>query len=237
MIAAARSGRCVDSRQARGAAVDARQTAQMVTRPDVMKEPPDGELTRLLRAWQHDATCAGTELVPLVYGELKKIAAARLRSERDGHTLQATALVHEAWLQLMRQHGAEWQNREQFFAIAARMMRRILVDHARRRHAAKRGDGAAQADVDELAGHLASPLPDERLIALNDALDRLAAVEARLAQVVEFRFFAGLSVEETAAVMSLSPTSIKRDWAAARAWLFLELQPDSDLPAKPSSRP
>jgi RNA polymerase sigma factor (TIGR02999 family) len=189
-----------------------------------MTVPSDHELTRLLRAWQDGAAGAGTELVPLVYRELRKIAAARLRAERDGHTLQPTALVHEAWVRLMRQQGADWQSREQFFAIAARMMRRILVDHARRRQAAKRGEAPIEADVDELASRLASPLPDERLLALNDALDRLAALDARQAQVVEFRFFGGLSVEETANVLSLSPTTVKREWATARAWLFRTVQ-------------
>ena len=189
-----------------------------------MTVPPDGQLTRLLHAWQRGDASAGDRLVPLVYAELRKMAANRLRGERDAHTLQPTALVHEAWLRLMRQHGADWQNRAQFFAIAAQIMRRILVDHARRRLASKRGDGATPLDVDELADIIASPLPDDRLVSLNDALDRLATLDERQARVVELRFFGGLSVDETADVMALSATTVKREWATARAWLFREVE-------------
>ena len=186
--------------------------------------PDDPQLTSLLLAWQRGDQGAANELVPLVYAHLRNIAANRLRSERDGHTLQPTALVHEAWMRLMRQHGADWQNRSQFFAIAAQIMRRILVDHARRRLASKRGDGAAVVDLDELADAIASPMPDERLLSLNDALEQLAALDERQARVVELRFFGGLSVEETAEVMDLSPTTVKREWATARAWLFRAVQ-------------
>ncbi len=186
-----------------------------------MTTPPgDGALTALLQAWQRGDSGAGDALVPLVYAHLRNIAANRLRAERDAHTLQPTALVHEAWLRLMRQHGGDWQNRAQFFAIAAQIMRRILVDHARRRLAAKRGDGAAMVDVDELADAIASPMPDERLVVLNDALEQLATLDERQARVVELRFFGGLSVEETAEVLALSPTTVKREWSTARAWLF-----------------
>ncbi len=186
--------------------------------------PPDRELTRLLRAWRAGDENAADALVSRVYAELRGMASNRLRAERDGHTLQPTALVHEAWLRLNRQHGVEWQNRAQFFAIAARTMRRILVDHARRRLAFKRGDHAAMLDVDELANVLASPVPDDRLVLLNEALDRLATLDERQAKVVELRFFGGLSVEETSEVMSLSPTTVKREWATARAWLLREVQ-------------
>ena len=186
--------------------------------------PSDGELTELLLAWQRGDPSAGEALVPLVYAHLRHIAANRLRGERDAHTLQPTALVHEAWLRLMRQHGADWQNRSQFFAIAAQIMRRILVDHARRRLASKRGDGAAMLDIDDLADAIASPLPDERLLSLNDALEQLTVLDERQARVVELRFFGGLSVEETADVMALSPTTVKREWATARAWLFRAVQ-------------
>lgn len=184
----------------------------------------EGDLTALLQAWQRGDPDAGEALVPLVYAHLRGIAANRLRGERGAHTLQPTALVHEAWLRLARQHGGHWQNRSQFFAIAAQTMRRILVDHARRRLAAKRGDGAAMVDVDDLAEVIASPLPDERMLALNDALDQLSALDERQARVVELRFFGGLSVEETADVMTLSPTTVKREWATARAWLFRAVQ-------------
>ena len=177
-------------------------------------------VTGLLLAWQQGDARAADELVPLVYAHLRSIAANRLHAERDGHTLQPTALVHEAWLRLMRQHGITWQNRSQFYAIAAQIMRRILVDHARRRLASKRGDGAAMLDVDELADVIASPMPDDRLVALNAALEQLSALDERQARVVELRFFGGLSVEETAEVLTLSPTTVKREWATARAWLF-----------------
>jgi RNA polymerase sigma factor (TIGR02999 family) len=188
-----------------------------------MSTPPGAQLTRLLEAWQRGDTRAADELVPLVYAQLRRIAAAKLQVERGAHTLQPTALVHEAWLRLMQQHGANWQSRGQFFAIATQAMRRILVDHARRRHAAKRGDGHANVDVDDLDGVISSPLPDDRLIALDDALRQLAAADERQARIVELRFFGGLSVEETANVLDISPSTVKREWATARAWLFREV--------------
>jgi RNA polymerase sigma factor (TIGR02999 family) len=162
-----------------------------------------------------------------VYAELRRIARMKLGGERSGHTLQATALVHEAWLRLMQQHGTGWQNRAQFYAIAAQAMRRILVDHARRREAAKRGAGESMADVDELSDVLASPVPDEQLVALDAALETLAALDERQAKVVELRFFGGLTVEETGEVLSLSPTTVKREWATARLWLFRAIQQKS----------
>jgi RNA polymerase sigma-70 factor (ECF subfamily) len=188
---------------------------------------PDPQLTRLLEAWQHGDSAAADKLVPLVYSELRRIAASKLRSERDGHTLQPTALVHEAWLRLMQQHDSGWQNREQFFAIAAQAMRRVLVDHARKRHAAKRGDGEAPVDVDEVSQILTVTLPDDRLLALDDALEGLAALDARQARIVELRFFGGLSVEETASVLAISPTTVKREWATGRAWLFRAMHGDA----------
>jgi len=187
----------------------------------------DAQLTRLLEAWQSGDSAAGDKLVPLVYAELRRIAAAKMRAERGGHTLQPTALVHEAWLRLMNQHGSGWQNRDQFFAIAAQAMRRILVDHARKRHAAKRGDGDASVDLDEVSRALAVTLPDERLLALDEALKGLAALDERQARIIELRFFAGLSVEETASVLGISPTTVKRVWATGRAWLFREMNGES----------
>ena len=192
-----------------------------------MTGAPDPRLTQLLQAWQQGDQPAGEQLVPLVYAELRRIARMKLGGERSGHTLQATALVHEAWLRLMQQHGAGWQNRAQFYAIAAQAMRRILVDHARRREAAKRGAGEPMADVDELADVLASPVPDEQLVALDAALETLAAMDERQAKVVELRFFGGLTVEETGEVLSLSPTTVKREWATARLWLFRAIQQKS----------
>jgi len=193
-------------------------------------EPPDPQLTRLLEAWQGGDADAANRLVPLVYAELRRIAAAKLRSERGGHTLQPTALVHEAWLRLMNQHDSGWQNRGQFFAIAAQAMRRILVDHARKRHAAKRGEGEAPVDMDEVARVLTVALPDERLIALDEALEGLAALDARQARIVELKFFGGLSVEETAGVLGISPTTVKREWATGRAWLFRAMNGDRPSP-------
>jgi RNA polymerase sigma factor (TIGR02999 family) len=192
-----------------------------------MAEAPDPRLTQLLQAWQQGDAPAGEQLVPLVYAELRRIARMKLGGERAGHTLQATALVHEAWLRLMQQHGAGWQNRAQFFAIATQAMRRILVDHARRRQAAKRGSGEPPADVDDLAEVLLSPVPDEQLVALDVALERLTAIDERQAKVVELRFFGGLSVEETAEVLALSPTTVKREWATARLWLFRAVKEQS----------
>lgn len=189
-----------------------------------MAEAPDPRLTRLLQAWQQGDAPAGEQLVPLVYAELRRIARLKLGAERAGHTLQPTALVHEAWLRLMQQHGADWQNRGQFFAIATQAMRRILVDHARRRQAIKRGAGERMEDVDELADVLASPVPDGQLVALDSALAHLAQMDERQAKVVELRFFGGLSVEETAGILGLSPTTVKREWATARLWLMRAIQ-------------
>jgi RNA polymerase sigma factor (TIGR02999 family) len=192
-----------------------------------MTESPDPRLTQLLQAWQQGDAPAGERLVPLVYAELRRIARMKLSAERGSHTLQPTALVHEAWLRLMQQHGAGWQNRAQFFAIAAQAMRRILVDHARRRQAAKRGAGEQVVDVDDLADVLVSPVPDEQLMALDAALEQLTAIDDRQAKVVELRFFGGLSVEETSEVLGLSPTTIKREWATARLWLFRAINEQS----------
>jgi len=186
----------------------------------------DPKLTALLQAWQRGEAGAADEVVPLVYAALHKIAVNRLRSERGGHTLQPTALVHEAWMRLSTERESGWQNREQFFAVAAKTMRHLLVDHARRRLAAKRGDGAPMAAIDELADVIASPLPDQRLLDLNAALDHLSVLDERQARIVEMRFFAGLSIEETAGVLALSASTVKREWATARAWLYREVQHD-----------
>jgi RNA polymerase sigma factor (TIGR02999 family) len=186
------------------------------------ESPPSG-VTRLLRAWQRGDDGASDELVPAVYEELRRLAASRLRNERGSHTLQATALVHEAWLRLADQRG-NWENRAHFFAIAARTMRRILVDHARRRATAKRGLAVTGVPIDDVMDLLPAPMPDDRLLALDEALDRLATLDARQAQVVELRFFAGLSVEDAANLLEISPSTIKREWATARAWLFDAIQ-------------
>ena len=183
-----------------------------------MSDEPS-RVTLLLRDWQRGDPRAGADLAVAVYDELRRLAASRLRQERGNHTLQPTALVNEAWLKLVDQH-AGWQNRGHFFALAAQAMRRILVDHARRRHSAKRGSDPLTVPVEDVLDLLPSPLPDERLLAVDEALTRLAALDPRQAQVVELRFFAGLSVADTAQVLEVSPTTVKREWASARAWLF-----------------
>jgi RNA polymerase sigma factor (TIGR02999 family) len=152
-----------------------------------------------------------------------------LRRERPNHTLQSTALVHEAFMRLIEQHDVQWKSRAHFYGIAAQMIRRILVDYARAQNAEKRGSGAIKLELDE-----ALALPQEScldLIELNDALERLAEYDPRLSRIVELRFFAGLSIEETAEVVGLSPASIKREWASARAWLFREMRGDRAKPA------
>jgi RNA polymerase sigma factor (TIGR02999 family) len=194
-----------------------------------MSDSQNAQLTRLLEAWRRGDSNAADELIPLVYAQLRRLAAVKLRRERAGHTLQTTALVHEAWLRLMKQHGANWRNRGQFFAVAAQAMRRILVDHARKRLADKRGDGAQPVDVDRLSNILANPLPDDRLVALDHALERLAALDDRQARIVELRFFGGLSIEETADALEISPATVKREWATARAWLFRAIEGASPL--------
>jgi RNA polymerase sigma factor (TIGR02999 family) len=186
-----------------------------------MVAPAHGDVTALLRDWSGGDPRALERLMPLVYGELRKLAASYLRRERSDHTLQPTALVHEAYLRLVDQRGVDWHNRAHFFGIAARMMRRILVDHARRRQAAKR-DGAAyrisgSGDLVE-AGH------DPDLLALNSALDGLEALDPRQARIIELRFFGGLTVEETAEVVGISTATVKREWQTARAWLARELR-------------
>jgi RNA polymerase sigma factor (TIGR02999 family) len=179
------------------------------------------DVTGLLLAWSGGDRGALERLLPLVYGELRRRAHARLRRESPGHALETTDLVHEVYLRLVDQERARWQNRAHFFAIAARLMRRILVDHARSRRALKRGAGQAPVSLD-LAPTLAAA-PQMDYVALDEALQRLQALDERQGTVVELRFFAGLSVEETAHVLSLSPATVKREWATAKAWLFREM--------------
>src|SRR5689334_12830409 len=194
----------------------------MFGRLPVMASGPAPDVTQLLAQWSSGDEAAMDQLFPLVYGELRRLASAYLRRERSNHTLQSTALVHEAFMRMVHQHDVQWRNRAHFFAIAAQMIRRILVDYARSQHAEKRGAGAVRLELDAA---LAIPLKtDVDLVALNDALDRLAELDARQSRIVELRFFAGLSIEETAEVMQLSPATIKREWNSARAWLFRELR-------------
>jgi RNA polymerase sigma factor (TIGR02999 family) len=172
----------------------------------------------LLRAWGKGDAQAGEELVPLVYRELRRRAAAYLRSERADHTLQPTALVHEAYVRLFGQDKITWQNRAQFFGVAARMMRRVLVDHSRRQHAAKRPSAGVKVVLDDRVGST-SPL-DCELMLLDQALTELASVAPRQAQIVELRYFGGMSEHEVASVLDLSRATVTREWQAARVWLY-----------------
>lgn len=184
-------------------------------------EHDDHRMTELLLGWSDGDDESRAQLMDLVYQELRRIAGAQLRGERRDHTLQATALVNEAYLRLIDQTRVQWRNRAHFFGIAAQLMRRILVDHARRQRAAKRGGGATVLAINE---EVAAGLErDFDLVALDDALAQLQAFDARAAQLVELRFFGGLTIEETSEVMQLSPATIKREWSTARAWLHREM--------------
>jgi RNA polymerase sigma factor (TIGR02999 family) len=186
-----------------------------------MPDPrPQGEappaLTNLLRAWGRGDQAAGERLLPIVYGELKRQAERHMRRERRDHTLQPTALVHEAYLRLAGSHGLEWKSRAQFFAIAARVMREVLLDHARRRRAAKRAGWRVSLTAEALAAPAGAGLD---MLDLEQALAELALLDPVQTRVVELRFFGGLGVEETAEVLGLSPRTVKREWQTARAWL------------------
>jgi RNA polymerase sigma factor (TIGR02999 family) len=180
------------------------------------------DVTSLLIDWSKGDRAALEELMPLVYGELRRLAGAHLRREKPSNTLQGTVLVHEAFLRLVNQRGVNWRNRAHFFGIAAQMIRRILVDHARANHAAKRGSGGVKLEIED--GMAVANQKELDLVGLDDALNRLAAMDERQGRIVELRFFAGLSVEETAEVMGISTPTVKREWSSARAWLFRELQ-------------
>jgi len=177
--------------------------------------------TALLQAWGRGDRAAFDRLLPLVHGELRRLAGRHMRHERAGHTLQASALVNEAYLRLVEVKQVEWQNRAHFFAMASRMMRRILVDAARAKGYRKRGAGALNVSLDEAVAVASPPIPD--FIALDDALNALESVDPRKCKVVEMRFFGGMSIEETAEALHLSTGTIKRDWRLAKAWLAREL--------------
>jgi RNA polymerase sigma factor (TIGR02999 family) len=183
------------------------------------------ELTRILQSVEQGDAKAADELLPLLYQELRKLATQKMAREQPGHTLQATALVHEAWLRLGADAQPGWQNRAHFFGAAAEAMRRILIERARRKQREKRGGGAEHVDVAEL--EIAAPLGnEEESLAVHEALDQLAAHDARKAEVVKLRYFVGFSFEETAEVLGISVPTAKRDWAYARAWLHQEIGPD-----------
>jgi RNA polymerase sigma factor (TIGR02999 family) len=194
-----------------------------------MTDEPVGEVTHLLLRWRAGDEAALPALVPLVYEELRSLARRHLRHERGSHTLQRTALVHEAFLRIVDQQQVDWESRSQFYGIASQMMRRILVDHARRRSAAKRGDGAAHVDLDAVLQAEGEDRPlqvqqDEvDFAAIDEALSRLEALDPQQGKLVELRFFGGLSIKETADIIGVSPATVKREWAIARAWLQREL--------------
>jgi len=182
--------------------------------------PDNAQVSRLLRAWGNGDRAALDRLTPIVYEELRRLARRHMRGERPGHSLQTTALVNEAYMRLVDYKGMQWQNRAHFFAVSAQLMRRILVEHARR-HNLKRGAGVQHVSLDETAIVGGDRAAD--LVALDDAMDVLARLDARKAQVVEMRFFGGLSVEETAEVLKVSSVTVMRDWNTAKAWLYREL--------------
>ena len=180
------------------------------------------QITELLDRWTRGDVAAREELVPLVYQDLRRVARRCLAGQRVDHTLQSTALVHEAYLRLAGRDRAHWQDRHHFFAVAAQAMRRILVDYARKHRSAKRGGGALKLALDD-----AIALPQRReldLVALDDALKALAILDPRQSHVVELRFFGGLSIEDVSSVLGISPATVKREWATARSWLYAELQ-------------
>jgi RNA polymerase sigma factor (TIGR02999 family) len=188
-------------------------------------ESVTNDVTRLLGELGSGNEDAVAKLVPLLYRELRRMAGAYLSSERRDHTLQPTALVHEAYLRLVDQRNVQWQNRQHFFGVAAQVMRRILVDHARSHAAVKRGGAVPKVSLEEVA--VVSEERGAELLALDEALTRLAALDPQQARIIELRFFGGLTVEEAAEVLSISPATLKRDWNMAKAWLTREVRKES----------
>ena len=186
------------------------------------QSPPN--VTELLLAWNGGDKAALDQLIPVVYDELRRQASRYLRGERPGHTLQTTGLVNEAYLRLVDQRNVRWQNRAHFFGIAAQLMRRILVDHARAKHREKRGGADLRVSLDDAM--MMTKGRDIDLVTLDEALDRLAKIDPQQSRVVELRFFGGLNVEETAEVLGISPATVKRDWSVAKAWLYREISGD-----------
>ena len=192
-----------------------------------MPQDPDvnarERISQLLADWANRDAAAREQLVPIVYEELRRLAHHYMRGERAGHTLQTTALVNEVYLRLAGIDGLQWRDRAHFFAMAATLMRRVLVDYARQRGRDKRGAGVS---VTSLGEHAVASQPAVDVVALDEALERLATVDPQQSRVVELRFFAGLSVEETAEALGISPATVKRDWATAKLWLYNELRSD-----------
>ena len=186
------------------------------------------QITQLLAQWSRGDLEAREALMPLVYNELRRLAGSYLRKERSDHTLQPTALVNEAYLRLVEQKNVHWKDKGHFFAITAQLMRRILVDHARSHLAEKRGSGAAKVPLEGVIA-MSKERPGD-LITLDESLTRLAKIDPRQAQIVELRVFAGLSVEDSAELLGISPATVKRDWSMAKAWLLLEIDKSGQRP-------
>lgn len=187
-----------------------------------MSESRVNEVTRILNAAQSGDPKAAEQLLPIVYAELRRLAAHKLANETANQTLQPTALVHEAWLKLAGETGRKYTGRDHFFAVAAEAMRRILIDSARRKRSQRRGGGQERLDVQEI--DLAAEMPDDELLALNEALEKFAALDPSKAELVKLRFFVGLTLEETAEILGTSLATAKRHWAFARAWLYAEMR-------------
>jgi RNA polymerase sigma-70 factor, ECF subfamily len=179
------------------------------------------DITQLLLKWSEGSSAALEDLIPLIYPELRRLARKYMQRENPAHTLQTSALINEAYVRLVNQQGVEWQNRSHFFAVAAQAMRHILIDHARKHQVARRGGGLLRVSLDETA--VASQERASEFLALDEALTQLALVDPRKSQIVEMRFFGGLTVDEVAQVMKLSPITIKREWRAAKVWLHFEI--------------
>jgi len=193
--------------------------------PTLQSEPvqPQCDLTVILNAAAQGDPSAAEQLLPLIYDELRKLAAAKLAREFAGQTLQPTALVHEAWLRLGGPEQPDWENRAHFFASAAEAMRRILIERARRRQAERHGGGLVRVTTDDVMPEIAAPGSDEELLAVHEALDQLALHDSRKAELVKLRYFVGLTFEQAAEVLNIAAPTAKRDWAYARAWLFKEI--------------
>jgi len=183
---------------------------------------PESGITQLLKQWRSGNQAAFEQLMPLVYDELHRVAQRAMSQQPAGHTLQPTALINEAYLRMCDMPQIEWQDRAHFFAVAARVMRHLLVDHARAQVTAKRGGGAQHVEFDEVA--VFTPERSAELLALDDALNRLAAVDEKKSRIVELRYFGGLTVEEVAEVLGIAVITVKREWAKARLWLYQQLQ-------------
>lgn len=189
---------------------------------DLKRHPHMNDITQVIEAARQGDAQAATQLLPLLYTELRRLAAARMARERPGQTLQPTALVHEAWLRVSGPGHTNYQNRAHFFAAAAEAMRRILIDNARRKQALRHGGGQARVDLED--ADIAAPASDEQLLAVHEALDKLAAEDPARAELVKLRFFVGLSAEEAAEVLGVSVPTVKRHWAYAKAWLYRRMK-------------